>query len=144
MRFTHIFDVEDDNLGEEKVVTDYERPDRSRSVDADGVTVTIGLDAYRASSLAGPYTHDVLDLGVNALKFLDELGEPASVTKKVNTYVFKTEATAEASVTVIDGYVRVIQIVGKSDGYPASTSTWLLQNLNAVGIQIEVPTNLTP
>lgn len=142
VRVTYVFDIEDDNLGEEKVVTDYEKPDRSRAVDDEGVTVTIGLDAYRAPALAGPYTRTVLDQPVYALSFLDELGEPSEVSKKINTYEFKTEATANALVTVIDGYVRVIQIVGKSEGYPASTSTWLLQNLNAAGIQIEPPTNL--
>lgn len=142
MHITYVFDIENDSEGEEKVVTDYQAPDRSRAIDAEGGTITIGLDTYRATTSAGPYTHEVLNHGVNALSFLDELGEPTDVQKRVNTYEFKTEATATALVTVVDGLVRVIQITGQSDGYPASTSTWLLTKVNDPTIVIEAPTNV--
>lgn len=142
LHITYVFDIENDSEGEERVVTDYQAPDRSRSIDAEGGSITIGLDSYRATTSAGPYTHEVLSHAVNALNFLDELGEPTEVDKKVNTYEFKTEPTATALVTVINGYVRVIQITGASEGYPASTSTWLLTKVNDPSIVIEAPTNV--
>ena len=146
VRLTNVYDVADDNEGIERTVTDYEAPDRSRDIDDSGVTITIGVDAYRAASLAGPYRHEVLSHGVNALHFLDELGQPEadSVSRKQDVYEFKTEPTTTATVTIKDGYVRVVQMVGKSEGYPATTSTWLLTDIDAAGISIEAPTNLAP
>jgi hypothetical protein len=146
VRFTYIYDVENDNEGIERTVTDYEAPDKSRDVAEDGVTITVGLDAYHGATLAGPFNHEVLRHGVNALNFLDELGSPSAddVTRKGDVYEFKTEKTTTASVTVKEGYVRVVQLIGKSEGYPATTSTWLLTNIDAAGIQITAPTNVVP
>ena len=142
VRFTSVIDFPNDNEGVERLVTDYVAPDRSRTIDEEGVTIIIGLDSYRAATLAGPYNHTVSNRGVGALNFLDELGDPGEVTRKGDVYEFKTEVTATASVTVKAGYIRIVQIVGKSEGYPATTSTWLLNNIDAPGIVIEPPTNL--
>lgn len=142
VHITYVFDIENDSEGEERVSTDYQAPDRSRSIDAEGGSITIGLDAYRATTSAGPYTHEVLGHGVNALNFLDELGEPTTVSQNKDTYEFKTADSATALVTVVGGYVRVVQITGKGDGNPASTATWLLTKVNDPSIVIEAPTNV--